>query len=52
MAKQPMTVRIASKYSQRVTPAQSKFASGLSRVVGNFINVKSPVRKNPYLRSK
>ena len=38
--------------SRPVTPAQSNFATGLSRVVKNFVNVKGPVRKTPYLRSK
>lgn len=38
--------------SSPVTPAQSKFATGLARVVKNYINVEGPKRKTPYLRTK
>ena len=38
--------------SSPVTQRQSTFATGLAKVVGNFVDVKGPKRKNPYLRSK
>ena len=43
--KDPMTIRIAKKYSQKVTPAQDKFGSGLGRVVNKFVDVNNPKRK-------
>jgi len=37
--------------SSPVTPRQSTFATGLSRVVKNFVDVGGPKRKCPYLKT-
>ncbi len=44
--------RRVKRASSPVTPAQSKFATGLVGMVGGFIDVKGPKRKTPYLRTK
>jgi len=52
MAGMKKYMRTVKRASSPVTQRQSTFATGLSRVVKNFVDVKGPKRQNPYLRSK